>query len=568
MLPFKVIRVWAQSTRVQPKGKIVAVQELAKERVEFATRREQFEEAFRLVYQEYFKKGYCPQNPSNMRVSIYNTLPDTVTFCLWRKNTLLGTASLIFDSPLGLPMECVYPEEVQALRKAGRRLCEVSLLALNSQVISKGIRPIYFAERLRCLYQIFKPIFWYARDTAQITDLCIAMNPIHKFLYSSLYFEQFGDERIYESVNGNPSIAMRLTFDNIEGRAKKTPGLFKLFLGKKLELRKISEFFRWNQDDFSYFFTQVSDVLKDAKPEYIEHLSHNYPELPIKQMAQHLGVPSVSPAVLSEDAIDDKNMTSADSISNTSLSAPASLKAKYQDGAGKTHNIRIRNLSRGGLCIEDEIKLPIGTSLRLLLNIKNKAIEAQGEVAWATKTGPPYLYGIKFTFMEQKGREWFNTFVMDRAAEQVAEELDFSGLATVPTEGEIERRSFARLKIPLRADVGFNEDTMLLQAQIYDLSEGGLCLISSFELKKGQELNLKIWLSDKEYVYLTGLIKYTVKKKHEDRHVTFHGIEFTRLEKTQVERIARFLKEKRSELAAIEISLDDILTQTNLPEIL
>ncbi len=546
----------------------MAVQELAKERVEFATRREQFEEAFRLVYQEYFKKGYCSPNPSNMRISIYNALPDTVTFCLWRKNTLLGTASLIFDSPLGLPMECVYPEEVQALRKAGRRLCEVSLLALNSQVISKGIMPFYFAERLRCLYQIFKPIFWYARDTTQTTDLCIAMNPVHKFLYSSLYFEQFGGERVYESVNGNPSIAMRLTFDHIETRAKKTPGLFKLFLGNKLELRKISDFFRWNHDDFSYFFSQTSDVLKKAKPEYIEYLSHNYPELPIRQLAQRSNAPSTSSIPLPEDTVSDKNTTDSDLFSSKSLSTPTSLKAKYQDRGGKTHNIRIRNLSRGGLCIEDDMQLAIGTPLRLLLNIKNKAIEAQGEVAWTTKTGPPYLYGVKFTFMEQKGREWFNTFVMDRAAEQVAEELDFSGLTTVPTEGETERRSFARLKIPLRADVGFNEDTMLLQAQIYDLSEGGLCLISSFELKKGQELNLRLWLSDEDHIYLTGVIKYTIKKKHENRHVTFHGIEFTRLEETQAKRITRFLKEKRSELAAIEISLDDILTQTNLPEIL
>jgi len=546
----------------------VTVHELARERVEFATRREHFEEVFRTVYQEYLKKGYCPAHPSKMRVSLYSALPDTVTFCLWRKNILAATASLIFDSPLGLPMESIYPKEIQTLRNTGRKLCEVSLLALNSQVISRGILLIYFAERLRCLYQMFKPIFWYARGAGGSTDLCIAMNPVHKFLYSSLYFEQFGEERIYESVNGNPSIAMRLNFENIEERTrKKTPGLYKLFFGNKLELKKIGDFFRWNREDFEYFFLENSDVLKKANPERIDYLAQIYPELPIQQMVRHSTLPSLP--VL--EPLEDKNaadMTDADSTQSKPLTTPSFLKAKYQAGDGKSRNIKIRNLSRGGLCVEDDTRLAIGTSLRLLLSVKSKTIEAQGEVAWTTKTGPPYICGVKFTFMEQKGREWFNTFIMDRAAEQIAEELDFSGLTTVPPQGEIERRSFARLKIPLRADVGFNEDTLLFQAQIYDLSEGGLCLISRFELKKEQELYLKLWFTDKDSVSLTGLIKYAIKKKHENRYVTFHGIEFAKLDQAIANKIAQFLSEKRSQLAAIEISLDDIVAQTRLPEIL
>lgn len=255
-------------------------------RVEYARERKHFQQAFRIVYQEYLSKGYCTFHPSEMRMSFYNTLPETVTFCLWRTDILLATASLIFDSQMGLPMEEVYSNEIESLRKQGRKLCEVSLLALNSDVISKGILPIYFAERLRCLYQIFKPIFWYARKTAGYTDLCIAVNPIHKMLYSSLYFELFGEERIYESVRGNPSIGMRLSFDRLEERSKKTPGLHKLFFGNALELKNISEIFRWTADDFGYFFVEHSEILKKAKREQIEYLANTYPELPIRKMNQ------------------------------------------------------------------------------------------------------------------------------------------------------------------------------------------------------------------------------------------------------------------------------------------
>ena len=264
----------------------MATQQLSKERVELATQREHFEQAFRLVYREYLRKGYCAANPFQMRIILHNALPETVTFCLWRNDILLGTASVVADSPMGLPMEDVYPDEVRTLRNKGRKLCEVSLLALNSEVIGKGILPLYFAERLRALFHLFKPIFWYARKTLGFTDLCIAMNPTHKMLYSSLHFEQFGGEKVYQSVNGNPSIAMRLNFDDIDERGKKTPGLYKLFIGKSLEIPRITDIFHWNAEDFDYFFIENSNILKNAKQKQIEYLTYIYPKIPIRHMLE------------------------------------------------------------------------------------------------------------------------------------------------------------------------------------------------------------------------------------------------------------------------------------------
>ena len=54
----------------------VAIQELTKERVEFATRREHFEQAFRVVYQEYLKKGYLPETTQVKYTRIENDLKD------------------------------------------------------------------------------------------------------------------------------------------------------------------------------------------------------------------------------------------------------------------------------------------------------------------------------------------------------------------------------------------------------------------------------------------------------------------------------------------------------------
>ena len=249
-------------------------------------------------------------------------------------------------------------------------------------------------------------------------------------------------------------------------------------------------------------------------------------------------------------------------LAGSSFEVPSLLKAQYQRGSGKPQNIKVRNLSRAGLCIETPISLPIGSSIRLFLKFKNKKLEVQGEVTWTVKERDVFVHGIKFTFLGGAAQEWFNTFVMDWAAEQLAENLDFSSLENpLP----IERRSFARLKIPLRVEIGLNPDTMLLESRISDLSEGGLCLISSLELKKDEEIFLKLWLDQKKYLELSGIIRYCSKKTVKKKQVNFHGVEFRPCK--VLRELEEFLKQKRLELDVIELTFDEIMAQTDLPEL-
>ncbi len=253
----------------------------------------------------------------------------------------------------------------------------------------------------------------------------------------------------------------------------------------------------------------------------------------------------------------------AESLGGPSFRIPPSLKAKYQHGNSPLKVTKVRNLSRGGLCIEDGVSHTVGTSLRIFLKIRDKKMEVQGEVIWNIQEKESlFVYGIKFTFLSHEAQEWFNTFVMDWAAEHLAENLDFSSLTT-PTQAE--RRMFARLKIPLRVEVGYNPDTILIQTHIYDISEGGLCLISNLELKKDQDVYLKLWFDERKFVLLTGNIKYCAKKTIEKRQVNFHGVEFHQIE--SVKEVARFLEAKRSELDMIELTLDEIISQTDFPKL-
>ena len=252
----------------------------------------------------------------------------------------------------------------------------------------------------------------------------------------------------------------------------------------------------------------------------------------------------------------------AEFLGGPSFHIPPSLKAKYQHGKSDTRSIKIRNLSRGGLCIEDSVSLAVGTSIRLFLTVKNQKMGALGEVTWNEQEKDLFIHGIKFTYFSPQAQAWFNTFVMDWAAEHLAENLDFSSL-TAP--GQAERRMFARLKIPLQVEVGFNPDTLLIQTQIYDISEGGICLVSNFELNKDQEIYLKLWISEQKSISLTGVVKYCMKKLYEKRQVNFHGVEFHPSD--AVKEVVQFLESKRSELDVIELSLDEIMSQTNFPEL-
>lgn len=90
----------------------------------------QREQAFRLVHDAYVARGITVPTRSGMKFSPHQVLPGTTTFIAERAGRVLGTISLVEDSPIGLPMETVHAAEVAALRHAGRRFAEVSTLSV------------------------------------------------------------------------------------------------------------------------------------------------------------------------------------------------------------------------------------------------------------------------------------------------------------------------------------------------------------------------------------------------------------------------------------------------------
>ncbi|HXH81552.1 MAG TPA: hypothetical protein VNN07_01340, partial [Candidatus Tectomicrobia bacterium] len=114
----------------------------------------------------------------------------------------IGTVTLIPDSRLGLPIEELYGDEIAAFRAEGRRLAEVGGLAMAATHRGQGL-PI--------LLGLMRSVVLYAAEVARFDDLVVTLNPRHVDFYQRyLHFEQFGDLKSYERVNGHPAYALRL----------------------------------------------------------------------------------------------------------------------------------------------------------------------------------------------------------------------------------------------------------------------------------------------------------------------------------------------------------------------
>jgi len=104
-------------------------------RVLVANTRELREKAFRLVYDVYIREGYDLRfgRESGLWCTIHHLHPDTTIFLAEKEGRLTGSVTVMPDSPLGLPTDRIFPEPLADLRKAGRRLSEISSLVVTEE---------------------------------------------------------------------------------------------------------------------------------------------------------------------------------------------------------------------------------------------------------------------------------------------------------------------------------------------------------------------------------------------------------------------------------------------------
>lgn len=136
-----------------------------------------------------------------------------ITLTAYMKEELIGTVTLAIDSTIGLLADEIFQEQLDRHRGPGRKLCELTKLAIDAKVNSK------FA-----LASLFHICFIYARRLHDCTDVFIEVNPRHRAYYERILgFTRLGELKTNPRVNA-PAFLLWLDLDYVEEQIRKHGG--------------------------------------------------------------------------------------------------------------------------------------------------------------------------------------------------------------------------------------------------------------------------------------------------------------------------------------------------------
>ncbi|TWT33760.1 hypothetical protein KOR34_35940 [Posidoniimonas corsicana] len=162
--------------------------------------------AFTLVHDSYVRADLSDPHPMGLRIMPHQLLDTSQVFVAKYDERVISTQTVVVDSPLGLPMESIYPDVIGRHRASGRRLAEVCCLA-DRRLSPKRFFDL-FSELSRLMAQFAL--------RHGVDDLWIACHPRHAKLYERrMGFQLMGDERDHPLVKGNPAVPLRVDLINL-----------------------------------------------------------------------------------------------------------------------------------------------------------------------------------------------------------------------------------------------------------------------------------------------------------------------------------------------------------------
>lgn len=187
--------------------------------------------AWQLAYRVYSECGYVERTPHGMVTSSYDQDPSTFILLVEDESgQAMATVTLVFDTQKRLPCDEIFHQELEALRAQGRRVAEVTRLAIDER--HTGSKSLLVA--------LFNFIFVSARRVRNYDDFVIEVNPRHVNYYKRLLkFDIVGSERPCPRVNDAPAVLLRVDLGmgvnevlrvGGQGKASKDRTLYSFFL--------------------------------------------------------------------------------------------------------------------------------------------------------------------------------------------------------------------------------------------------------------------------------------------------------------------------------------------------
>jgi hypothetical protein len=186
-------------------------------KVRLATTEDRRKSASLLIQKMYSWRGY--------EANALNHDPNKITLVAYQDDKVVGTLTLGMDSPLGMVVDELYKREADLLRAAGRKLCDITRLAVDQDIKSKSV-----------LAALFHLSFIYGHNIHKATDFLIEVNPRHALFYQRMLgFEPYGEERICPRVNA-PAVLLRLDLAHADeqivlygGKGSAVPGVKSIY---------------------------------------------------------------------------------------------------------------------------------------------------------------------------------------------------------------------------------------------------------------------------------------------------------------------------------------------------
>lgn len=169
-----------------------------------ATAAGDLEAAFSLVHDVFVEKNFILPRPSGMRIRIFETSSELAMFVGKVRGEIVGTIGLVVDSEdMGLPSDRVFESELDALRRTGKTVCEVT----NFAILAPYRKGPMCTELMRCaLAQAW---------TTRCNYMVCSVSPQQREFYEFIGFYQIGTERSYSDKVDDPVINMCWDLDRM-----------------------------------------------------------------------------------------------------------------------------------------------------------------------------------------------------------------------------------------------------------------------------------------------------------------------------------------------------------------
>lgn len=166
--------------------------------------------AWHLVYVRYRQLGLIDANRWELHAVPHAVQAGSFVIVGIIKGQTAATLTMMPDGDHGLPIESAYPEEIAAIRKNGRRLLEIGLLADRREQMTRTIDS---------LLSLFRFPWFHGRATS--CDFVCGVHPRHADFYKKMFaFETAGTVRTYERVKDHPVVLLHWDLESCTNRAK------------------------------------------------------------------------------------------------------------------------------------------------------------------------------------------------------------------------------------------------------------------------------------------------------------------------------------------------------------